>query len=106
MSDKRHVEERRQMTPSTNRARVIQTASGGWRRTVAFGSPYHVARAPMPSTVPHRLPTAFSTVRGVLVTPGVYRTVRHGPLSRGGVGLCRYGGGPPSSDSSWFQRAY
>ena len=38
---------------------------------------------------PHRLPTATSTVRGVLVTPGVYSTVRHGPLSRGGVGVWR-----------------
>jgi len=32
--------------------------SGGWLITVAFGSPYHVARAPRPSTVPHRLRTA------------------------------------------------
>src|SRR5207247_5252778 len=80
--------------------------SGDCRTTAAFGSPYHVARAARPSTVPHTLLTACSTLRGVLVTPGVYSTVRHGPLSRAGVARWRYGAGPPIRDSSWLQWEY
>ena len=70
-------------------ASSTRSRSSGCRTTAAFGSPYHVARAPRPSTVPHRLLTACSTLRGVLVTPGVYSTVRHGLLSRGGTALER-----------------